>query len=118
MKEIQERLVKLGVDVILMTKSVDFREIPDHIVNQIGRSSTSPGANYHEAQAASSRRDFHHKCKIALKELHETHYWFEIIEQIIENKAKVSQLKSETNELVRIFVTICRKTDPRFERKK
>ncbi len=48
-------------------------------VNQIVRSSSSIGANIHEAKYAQSRADFINKLEIALKESSETEYWLELI---------------------------------------
>ena len=48
-------------------------------VNQLLRSSSSIGANVHEAKYAQSRADFINKLEIALKESSETEYWLELI---------------------------------------
>ncbi|MBQ8382556.1 MAG: four helix bundle protein [Clostridia bacterium] len=48
-------------------------------VNQIVRSSSSIGANIHEARYAQSKADFISKLEISLKECSETEYWLEII---------------------------------------
>ena len=48
-------------------------------VNQLIRSSSSIGANIHEAKYAQSRADFIHKMEIALKESSETEYWLELL---------------------------------------
>ena len=48
-------------------------------VNQIVRSSSSIGANIHEAKYAQSKADFISKLEIALKECSETEYWLELI---------------------------------------
>ena len=48
-------------------------------INQLLRSSSSIGANIHEAKYAQSRADFIHKLEIALKESSETEYWIELI---------------------------------------
>lgn len=48
------------------------------LVNQLERSSTSIGANIHEANYAHSKADFVAKFQIALKECYETEYWFEL----------------------------------------
>ncbi|MBR5826155.1 MAG: four helix bundle protein [Clostridia bacterium] len=47
--------------------------------NQIIRSSSSIGANLHEAKYAQSRADFINKLEIALKESSETDYWLELL---------------------------------------
>ena len=48
------------------------------LVNQLERSSTSIGANIHEANYAQSKNDFISKLQIALKECYETEYWLEL----------------------------------------
>lgn len=48
-------------------------------VNQLLRSSSSIGANIHEAKYAQSRADFVSKLEIALKESSETDYWLELL---------------------------------------
>jgi four helix bundle protein len=45
------------------------------------RCGTSVGANYQEAQAAESRKDFLHKLQIALKELRESVYWLRLLDR-------------------------------------
>ena len=51
------------------------------LVNQLERSSTSIGANIHEANYAHSKADFVSKLQIALKECYETEYWLELIQK-------------------------------------
>ena len=73
----------------LRVESIEFAiavsDICDNIkgcsvyVNQLLRSSSSIGANIHEAKYAQSRSDFVHKLEIALKESSETDYWIELI---------------------------------------
>ena len=48
-------------------------------VNQIIRSSSSIGANIHEAKYAQSKADFINKLEISLKECFETDYWLELL---------------------------------------
>ena len=47
--------------------------------NQLVRSSSSIGANIHEAKYAQSRADLINKLEIALKETFETEYWLELL---------------------------------------
>lgn len=47
--------------------------------SQLVRSSSSIGANLHEAKYAQSTADFIHKLEIALKESSETEYWLELL---------------------------------------
>ena len=48
------------------------------LVNQLERSSTSIGANIHEANYAHGKADFISKLQISLKECYETEYWLEL----------------------------------------
>ncbi len=49
------------------------------IRNQITKSGTSIGANYHEANRARSKPDFKNRIKICESETSETLYWISII---------------------------------------
>lgn len=65
--------------------AIEVSDICDNItgsriyVNQLIRSSSSIGANVHEAKYAQSKADFISKLEIALKESSETDYWLELI---------------------------------------
>ena len=75
------------------------------IIVQLVRSSTSVGANYREANSASSKKDFTNKIAIARKEINETKYWIELLADIIEEVKKV-ELRvcwKEAHELSLIF---------------
>ncbi len=50
-----------------------------HVAGQLVRSGTSPAANYEEACAAESRKDFVHKLSICLKELRESRCWIQLM---------------------------------------
>ena len=79
-----------------------------HIAFQLIRSSTSPSANYAEARAAESRRDFIHKMQICLKEFRETGVWLEYLSELAEDGADRSAICRECEELTAIFVTSLR----------
>lgn len=53
--DLSERLFDFGVNVIEMLSKIKFSEISKVIINQLTKSSTSSGANYEGAQAASSK---------------------------------------------------------------
>src|SRR5471030_1559434 len=69
------------------------------------RCRTSIAANYEEAKAAYSRRDFTAKSSIVLKEARESRMWLRLIEA--ENLAPIDEVRplNEANELVAIFTT-------------
>ena len=77
---------------------------------QLLRSATSVGAQYREAQRAKSTADFVSKSEGALQELDATAYWLELIDgSAIDSSPAVKGLRSETEQLISIFVTIVRK---------
>jgi four helix bundle protein len=77
-----------------------------HIAWQLADAGTSIAANYEEAKAAYSRRDFTSKSSIVLKEARESRMWLRLIEA--EQLAPIEEVRSlltEANELVAIFTT-------------
>lgn len=75
----ENKLVDLSMD--FSVKVIKLCEnIKGHysIVNQLERSSTSIGANIHEANYAHGKADFIAKLQISLKECYETEYWIEL----------------------------------------
>ena len=87
-------------------------------VNQLLRSSSSIGANVHEARYAQSRADFISKLEIALKESSETDYWLELLYR----KAKLSDdtykiLKSQCGSIRRKLIASVTTAKTNSERK-
>ncbi len=77
MKEIN--LVDLSTDfAVKIIKLCETIKGHNSLVNQLERSSTSIGANIHEANYAHGKNDFIAKLQIALKECYETEYWIEL----------------------------------------
>lgn len=77
--DLEERTAKFGEEIILFCKSLKENNITKSLINQIVRSSTSVGANYMEANQASSKKDFRNKIKICQKEANETKHWLRMI---------------------------------------
>lgn len=75
------------------------------ITRQILKSGTSIGANVREAQNAESKSDFIHKMKIALKEVDETQYWLDIVQQS-EGYPDTKTLKEKVNSIDKILTKI------------
>jgi len=108
--DLAERTLKFGIQVIAFSKEIPVNHITKSIINQFIRSGTSVGANYCEAEEASSKRDFKNKICIAKKEAKETMYWIEMIvnaEPQLKEKARL--IWKEAHELVLIFSSIMRK---------
>jgi four helix bundle protein len=74
------------------------------LTHQLLRSATSVGANYCEANGASSKLDFRNKIFICKKEIKETKYWIELLAQanpLLRNQLEI--LWQEAHELILIF---------------
>jgi four helix bundle protein len=77
---------------------------------QVLRSGTSVGANYREAYSARSKAEFIAKIGDCLKELDESSYWFELLEETgLVAAADIEPLKKECHELLAIFTAISKK---------
>jgi len=104
---LEERTAKFGESVIELCRSIKGDNISNPIINQLVRSSTSIGANYMEANGASSKRDFQNKIFICKKEAQETKHWLRMMAKCVpEKKEELRKLWSETQELTLIFQKI------------
>jgi four helix bundle protein len=73
---------------------------------ELADAGTSIAANYEEAKAAYSRREFAAKSSIVLKEARESRMWLRLIAAANLGPAdEVGPLLNEANELVAIFTT-------------
>jgi four helix bundle protein len=104
--DLEERLLCFAVEAMTITESLPETRSGNHIAGQLIRCSTSPLANYAEAQSAESRADFIHKLKITLKELRETRVWLMLIQRkgICPRNVNVQASVAEVNQLISIFV--------------
>ncbi len=80
-KQILEDMLDLSVVVIRYAES---QKVNRSIQDQLIRAVTSIGANYSEAQDASSKKDFLNKIYIAKKEASETVYWLKLLARLNE----------------------------------
>jgi four helix bundle protein len=104
---LEERTAKFGESAILFCKSINQDTINKPIINQLIRSATSVGANYMEANGASSRKDFANKIFICKKEVQETKHWFRMFNQCNpERRAELEKMWQEAQELTMIFQKI------------
>ena len=105
LRELEERTIAFSVAVIGFCAQIKKSSSLQSVSLQLIRSSTSIGANYAEANNASSRADFRNKIYIAKKEAAETRYWLDIISRISPN-LDTSKLRQESQEFVLIFQKI------------
>jgi len=73
---------------------------------QLGKSASSIGANYREANRAESKDDFTHKLSIALKEASESVYWFAILAALHPCDTAIQHLCNECAEIRNLLQSI------------
>jgi len=111
--DLEERTTLFSKHLIAFYKKCPNNIITIPLINQGLRAGTSIGANYMEANGASSKKDFKNKIFICKKEGKETMYWLELMAQVIDDeklKDECSSLWKEAHELTLIFSTIASKT--------
>ena len=105
--DLEERTARFGEAVIDFVKLLPKNQVNSVLISQITRSGTSIGANYMEADAAESKKDFRHKIALCKKEAKETKHWLRMIARANPNKkAECKKLWSEAQELTLIFSSI------------
>ncbi len=103
-----ERTRQFSVRVFRLVELFPKNDAARVIANQLLKSASSVGANYHSLKRAKSRADFGNKMKIVVEECDECFFWLRMIEdiQLINGKeSEVKILMDESNELTAIFVS-------------
>ena len=108
--DLAERLLRFAVNTIKFLKILSNSPEYSIIKYQLTKSASSAGANYEEAQAASSRADFKNTILISLREMRESNYWYKIINELDtgQNEGLLSLL-DESEQLKKILGSICSK---------
>jgi four helix bundle protein len=102
--DLEERTALFGESIIDLCKKIPRNDIVNPIINQLMRSGTSIGANYMEANGASSKKDFRNKIFICKKESQETKYWIRMLARASEeDKDILKKMWQEAKELSMIF---------------
>ena len=107
-KRLEERTSDFAVEVFRCIDSLPSLTSSRVIAFQLGKSASSVGASYREANRAESMDDFIHKIGITLKECSESLYWLGLIQKLYPKEKHITGLVSECDELLRIFQSIRR----------
>ena len=105
--DLEERTAKFSEKIIEFIQKIKRDEINRNIISQLVRAATSIGANYCEANASSSKKDFRNKIYICKKEANETKYWLRILAKYnYQIKEEIKKLWQEAHEFHLIFQKI------------
>jgi len=116
-EDLRKRTKQFAIGVLLMVDLLPNRPRYWNLTRQISRSATSVGANYREAHRARSDAEFVSKTGDILRELDETDWWLELLQEVTENEPvelNLVGLQKETNELLAIFTTISKRVKARL----
>jgi four helix bundle protein len=104
-KTFKYRTKNLALQIIELVEELPNRRTADVIGRQLLRSATSVGANYRSACRGKSTADVLSKLAIVEEEADESIYWMELlVEAHITPESRVTELMSETNEIVAMTV--------------
>lgn len=108
--DLEERTAIFSENIIGLCKKVIESTVNKPIISQLIRAGTSIGANYMEANGASSKKDFMNKVFICKKEARETKYWLKLLaktEPSLIDECRI--IWKEAQELTLIFSKITSK---------
>jgi four helix bundle protein len=103
--DLSKRLFHFAVNIIRFIGSISHLKEYEVFRIQLSRCGTSMGANFEEACASLSRKEFISKLSICLKESRETNYWLRILVKLnLGDEKSRSNLEKESLELIKIFM--------------
>jgi len=106
---LRDRTKAFAVRIVRMYLALPRNDASQVIGKQVLRSGTSVGAHYREAQRSRSRAEFVSKVEVAIQELEETDYWFDLlVESEIVPAGKLSGLRQELSELLAMLTSSVR----------
>jgi len=102
--DLEERTAKFGEEIITFCRTVKKDPIIFPVITQLIRSATSIGANYMEANGASSPKDFSNKIYICKKEALESKHWLRMLKSYYpDQKEHLKRHWQEAHEFSLIF---------------
>lgn len=105
--DLRERTAKFGEGIINFAKKIPESSINRPLISQLVRAGTSVGANYCEADDASTKRDFFYKLGTCRKESKESKHWLQMIMTAVPSlKNEAAALSNEAQELNLIFSAV------------
>ncbi len=104
--DLLERTFNFSVNIALFLRMLPYNEELKAMRYQLIRSAGSVGANYEEAQGASSKKDFLNKIRIVLREARESNFWLRVINALGYQSEEIKALLQESKELKNIFAAI------------
>jgi four helix bundle protein len=108
-EQFKKRIYNYMIRLVKFLTALPQTPVIREIIRQLIRSGTSIGANYFEAQAASSKKDYQNFFNHSLKSANESLFWLSVLTNsnlVPENlKNDLGWILNETKELANIFAS-------------
>ena len=113
-RDLGDRTFNFACDVVTYCRELSKEAgVVRNIAWQLSDAATSAAANYQEARAAYSRKEFALKTSVSLKELRESDLWLRVVLACdLGPREAPTRLQVESNELVAIFTASMRRLRP------
>src|SRR5438045_3128898 len=113
-RDLGERTFNFACDVVKYCRELSTEPgVVRNIAWQLSDAATSAAANYQEAKAAYSRKEFAAKTSLSLKELRESDLWLRVVLTCeLSPREAPTRLQAESNELVAISTASMRRLRP------
>nr|OGC89528.1 MAG: four helix bundle protein [Candidatus Amesbacteria bacterium RBG_19FT_COMBO_48_16] len=111
--DLEDRTARFAESIIDLCKKWPKNAITLPLIDQLIRAGTSIGANYCEANGASSKKDFKNKIFICKKESKESQYWLRLLAKTTDDESLKKNCRvnwQEAKEFSMIFASIANKT--------
>lgn len=106
-EDLKARTKKQALSIIQLCEKIPYSTVNSVIVKQLTKSATSVAANYRSACRGRSEAEFFSKLCVVVEEADETMFWLEIlIEAKIVDSVAIKKLLQESEEILKIMVTI------------
>ena len=98
---IKEKSFSFALRIVKLYKYLCYEKKKYVLSKQILRSGTAVGAMIREAEHAESKLDFKHKLSIAQKEINESIYWLELLQET--GYLSIKQFQSSNDDAIEII---------------
>lgn len=110
--DLEERTAQFGEAILDFANAIPRTPVTRPLIEQLVACGTSIGANYCEADAAVSKKEFRLRCGTCKKEARETKYFLRMVVRAVpELKAQARPLWQEAKEFHLIFAKIWRSAE-------
>ena len=104
---VKDKSFKFAIRIVKLYQYVQSEKKEYVLSKQLLRSGTSIGAMVRESEHAESKLDFKHKMAIAQKEINETLYWLELLNETdYLSKEQFESINKDAIEIIKLVTTI------------